>query len=159
SVSAGSALLLDPTAELRFVPGTDFNGTAPALTAHLIDDSAGAIVTGATADLSSTGGTSPYSAGTVALGESITAVNDPVTIGVPTSISGAANGTIAINGLAISDVDAATAPGGVYEVSLAAGHGTMTLGSPSGLVFTVGDGTADGAMTFHGTLSAINAAL
>src|SRR5262249_35514642 len=52
--------------------------------------------------------------------------------------------------------DAALAPNGVYEVTLSAGQGTLTLGNMTGLTFTAGDGTSDATMTFHGTLSNID---
>ncbi|MEY4178124.1 MAG: hypothetical protein RLY70_1698, partial [Planctomycetota bacterium] len=58
--------------------------------------------------------------------------------------------------LSISDVDAGS---GVVRVTLAGGNGAATLGSRSGLTFTVGDGTADPVMTFSGTIAAINTAL
>ena len=35
----------------------------------------------------------------------------------------------------------------------------ITLAGTAGLTFSVGDGTADGTMTFSGTLAAINTAL
>ncbi|MFM7073838.1 MAG: beta strand repeat-containing protein, partial [Planctomycetota bacterium] len=58
--------------------------------------------------------------------------------------------------LSISDVDAGS---GVVRVTLTGGNGVATLGSRSGLTFTVGDGTADAVMTFSGTIAAINTAL
>lgn len=58
--------------------------------------------------------------------------------------------------IAVTDVDAGAA--GV-QVALGATHGTLTLGSTAGLAFTVGDGSADTAMVFAGTVSAVNAAL
>jgi hypothetical protein len=75
-VSTASALLLDAATSLRFVPAADFNGPAPTLEAHLVDDSAGAITSGDTADLTAAGGVTPYSSGVVALGETINSVND-----------------------------------------------------------------------------------
>lgn len=60
------------------------------------------------------------------------------------------------NDITIADADAGS---GDLEVSLAVTNGTLTLSGTSGLVFSVGDGTADAAMTFTGTLTNINAAL
>jgi len=94
SVSDSSAFILDTTASLRFVPAANWNGTAPTLTSHLIDDSGGAVTTGTTAYLTSTGtgGSTQYSSGTVALSETITAVND-----APTVINGATESLAAID--------------------------------------------------------------
>ena len=58
------------------------------------------------------------------------------------------------NGITLADVDAAS-----LQVTLGASHGTLTLAALTGLTFTTGDGTGDAAMTFSGTLAAINAAL
>ena len=60
------------------------------------------------------------------------------------------------NRIAVSDLDAGASP---LEVTLTAVQGTLTLAGFAGLTFTVGDGTADGTMTFTGTQAAINAAL
>lgn len=58
--------------------------------------------------------------------------------------------------LAISDVDAGGKP---VQVTLTATNGTVTLSQVTGLTFTTGDGTADAALTFTGTVADINAAL
>jgi hypothetical protein len=60
------------------------------------------------------------------------------------------------NAVTISDFDATT---GAMRVTLAATNGTLTLAGMAGLNFLVGDGTADGSMTFTGTFAATNAAL
>ena len=52
------------------------------------------------------------------------------------------------NAISIADVDAGTNP---MQVTLTASQGTISLASNTGLVFTLGDGAADGAMTFTGT--------
>jgi hypothetical protein len=89
----------------------------------------------------------------------ITAVNDPVTAAVPGPTTVYEEELTAIGGISIADVDATLAPAGIYEVTLSAGNGALTLTTLTGLTFTDGDGTADATMTFHGTLSAINTAL
>src|SRR5207249_3376938 len=63
--------------------------------------------------------------------------------------------------ISVSDVDVneTPAPNNTLQVTLSVDHGTLTLGSTTGLTFTTGDGTADASMTFRGTQSAINAAL
>ena len=83
--------------------------------------------------------------GLPAFGIAATTDEDPVTL------SAAGN-----NRLSISDVDAGS---GIVRVTLTGGSGVVTLGSRSGLTFTVGDGTADPVMTFSGTIAAINTAL
>ena len=45
------------------------------------------------------------------------------------------------------------------RVTLIATNGLMTLSQTTGLTFSVGSGTADGTLTFEGTLTNINAAL
>ncbi|WP_160311508.1 beta strand repeat-containing protein [Rhodopirellula islandica] len=57
------------------------------------------------------------------------------------------------NAISVSDVDSSP------EATLSVAHGVLTLASTTGLVFTVGDGTADSTMTFSGTPAAITAAL
>jgi Ca2+-binding RTX toxin-like protein len=90
----------------------------------------------------------------------VTAVNDPVTGSAPGTATLNEDATnVAIAGLSISDVDATLAPAGVYDVTLSATHGTLTLTTTTGLTFGTGDGAGDTTMTFHGTLADINTAL
>lgn len=58
------------------------------------------------------------------------------------------------NRVSVADVDAAT-----VEMAFDVTGGTVTLSGTNGLVFQSGDGTADAAMTFTGTLANVNAAL
>ncbi len=60
------------------------------------------------------------------------------------------------NAISIGDVDAGTSP---VQVVLTGANGAITLAGIAGLTFAVGDGVADAAMTFSGTLGAVNAAL
>ena len=74
-----NALLVSATDQFRFVPSADYNGPVPALTVHLIDDSAGAVTTSNTVDLSGAGAigaTTPYSSATVPLTSQINPIND-----------------------------------------------------------------------------------
>jgi VCBS repeat-containing protein len=96
---------------------------------------------------------------TVAL--TITPVNDAPVNTVPGAQTMAEDGVLVFsssngNRISVSDVDAGSSP---VQVTLSATHGVLTLGGTAGLVFTAGDGTADGAMTFTGTLATVNAAL
>jgi Ca2+-binding RTX toxin-like protein len=81
--SNGAAVLLAASTSIRFNPALDFTGAAPTLVSHLVDASAGAIVSGALANLSVTGGTTQYSTGTVTLSEQVTPFND-----APTGVTG-----------------------------------------------------------------------
>jgi hypothetical protein len=60
------------------------------------------------------------------------------------------------NAIAVSDLDGG---GAIERVTLTASNGTLTLAQTTGLTFLAGDGTSDAAMTFEGTLAALNAAL
>ena len=64
--------------------------------------------------------------------------------------------TAAGNRISVSDADAGSSPA---RVTLSASNGTLTLSTTAGLTFSQGDGTGDAAMTFTGTLAAINVAL
>lgn len=91
----------------------------------------------------------------------VTAVNDAPVNAVPAAQSVDQDGILVFstgngNVISVSDVDAG---GGTIQVTLTATNGLLTLGSTTGLLFTVGDGAADGTMTFTGTIAAINAAL
>ncbi|MDE3739996.1 Ig-like domain-containing protein [Pseudomonas resinovorans] len=104
-------------------------------------------------------GTSEASSTTVTL--AVSAVNDapvnslPVGQGVNQDanlVFSAGNGNL----ISISDVDVG---GGTLQVTLTATNGLISLSGISGLSFSNGDGTADGSMTFTGTLADINNAL
>ena len=77
AVSETSALQLNADVLIRFLPAANFNGAAPALTVHLIDNSI-AVANGSTQNLVSTGtgGSTAYSTGTISIGETVNAVND-----------------------------------------------------------------------------------
>ncbi|MCU0805277.1 MAG: DUF4347 domain-containing protein, partial [Burkholderiales bacterium] len=83
ALSNASAVTLPDTHRLRFVPAANFNGVPGALTVRLADGSAGAVAVAAGVDVSAAiGGTFRWSAATVALGTSITAVNDAPTLAI-----------------------------------------------------------------------------
>ena len=60
------------------------------------------------------------------------------------------------NAIVVTDADG---PASVVTVSFAFDHGALTLASTTGLAFVTGDGAADAAVTFTGTVTDINAAL
>ncbi|MGF7177277.1 hypothetical protein [Azospirillum doebereinerae] len=109
AVSEGSGLLLAADAKLRFLPAADWNGTTPALTVRLVDNSAGALSTGNHADLSSGAGlTTRYSAEAIALTQTVTAVNDaPVALGTTATLSAIAEDTANPVGQTVASVFAA----------------------------------------------------
>ncbi len=87
NLSDSNGLYLKTGSQVRFVPGADYNGTAPTLQVRLVDTSndtavnpanTGAPANGATGiDVSGKiGGTTCYSADTVTLTQTVTAVND-----------------------------------------------------------------------------------
>ena len=80
TVSLSTPLLLKASDQVRFLAQPDWNGTPGDLTVRLIDNSSGAVTTGAGANLNglATGGTTAFSdaVNAVTLSTSITAVND-----------------------------------------------------------------------------------
>ncbi|WP_372394664.1 hypothetical protein ABMY26_01260 [Azospirillum sp. HJ39] len=76
AASDGNGLLLAAGTALRFLPAADWNGTTPALTVRLVDDSLGAFASGERVAVTAGGGTSRFSAGTIALAGTVEAVND-----------------------------------------------------------------------------------
>ncbi|WP_209766606.1 VCBS domain-containing protein [Azospirillum rugosum] len=75
NLSDSNALVLPTTASLRFVPAADWNGTPGGLTVRLSDATVGAAASGQTLAI---GGSNPWSATTVTLGTSVTAVEDAI---------------------------------------------------------------------------------
>jgi Ca2+-binding RTX toxin-like protein len=96
---------------------------------------------------------------TATVNVTVSPVNDPVTSSAPATLLVSEDSSVAVTGLAITDVDTTLTPGGQYLVALAATQGTLSLSTLAGLAFFAGDGTADANMTFTGTLAAINSAL
>jgi hypothetical protein len=132
NIGAGTqaaARTLTEGTQIRFNPVQDYNGPAPTLTVHLIEGGGPAITNNGTVNLSAvgaTGGTTVYSAGTVVLSQSITAVNDaPVnTVGGTLAINEDASAT-ALTGISIADVDAL--PGSLMSVTLNVENGTLAI--------------------------------
>nr|WP_283813808.1 VCBS domain-containing protein [Bradyrhizobium niftali] len=164
--TTSAALTLNATDMLRFVPAANYNGSATALSANLIE-SGQTITSGASVNLTgATGGTTHISSGTVPLSETVSAVNDaPVNTVPATSVNaGNGSGTATFSGaslISISDVDAGN---GSVTVSLSLGAsaqsstGILTLATTTGLAFNAG-ANATKAMTFTGTITDINNAL
>ncbi|WP_068956305.1 cadherin-like domain-containing protein [Pararhizobium polonicum] len=82
AASTAASVLIAASAPLRFLPAADYNGTAPTLTVKLVDASGGALTNGSIVNVTTSGGSTPYSIGTVVLDHMVTAINDaPVTAG------------------------------------------------------------------------------
>ena len=79
-----SARLINTSAPIRFLPAANFNGAAPVLTVRLLDNSAGAVISGMTINATTNGGATAISAATVELGTTITEVNDAPTAAADT---------------------------------------------------------------------------
>jgi len=79
-----NAIVLPNSAELRFVPVANYNGVVGSLTAHVSDGTN--LPTAGAQDISAVeGGTGGFSAGTITIGTSVTAVNDaPIATGSAT---------------------------------------------------------------------------
>ena len=131
---------------MSFDPNADFNG---AVTLTLATDDQGNTGSGgALAD-------------TDTVGITVNAVNDAPLSTVPVAQNVDEDGSLVfsiLNGnlISVSDLDLS---GADLQVTLGVNDGTLTLAQTLGLSFTVGDGSADSAMTFTGTAASINAAL
>ncbi|TWA63400.1 hypothetical protein FBZ82_11358 [Azospirillum brasilense] len=171
AASDGNALLLAANTALRFVPAADWNGTTPALTVRLIDDSQGAVASGGRVVLTSVGGTTAYSAGTVALTGTVTPVNDaPVATGPAATLPTIAEDTANPAGATVSSLfahlfsDAADAVSGGSAADALAGIvvvGNAAVAAQGAWQYWTGAAWADiGAVSGgHGLLLAANTAL
>src|SRR5204863_47010 len=131
---------------LSFAPTANFNGAA---SLQLVTNDQGN--TGSGGALSDTD--------SVAI--TVNAVNDAPVNSVPAAQSTNEDTALVFssgnsNQISISDVDAGSSS---VQVTLTGTNGTITLAGIAGLTFSVGDGTADGTMTFTGTIASINTAL
>ena len=133
---------------LRFVPLADANGLPyDGFTFQVRDD-------GGTAD-----GGIDMDQSANAFTINVTPVNDAPANDVPGGQVVNEDELLTLSGadaIRVADVDAGASP---LQVMLSAAHGRLTLSAVSGLDFLAGDGSADRAMTFTGTIAAINAAL
>jgi T1SS-143 domain-containing protein len=151
SLSDATATTLRTTDMLRFLPGTDFNGTPSNLTVRLIDSST-TVTAGATVNVGSNGGITPYSAATVALSTVISAVNDAPVNTVPGAQTTNEDTSLAITGLSVADVDAAS---GSITVTLAVTNGVINVSGGTATITNSGSSS----VTLTGTLAQINATL
>jgi hypothetical protein len=123
---------------------------------HAVPTAAGEVITATATAGDGAGATSEFSAPITVL-----AGNDAPVVTILSATTITEDAPLAFHAgtaseMSVNDADAGS---GALAVTLAATHGTLTLGDTTGLTFTTGDGTADAAMEFTGTLTAINAAL
>ena len=159
SATTARLLATDANSWVRFVPNANWNGSVTnGLSLRAWDQSSG--TAGGTADASSNGGSTAFSSATFSSAITVTAVNDAPVNTMPaaqavnedaTLVFSAANG----NAISVSDVDAGAS---ALQVTLTVTNGVLTLGGTAGLSFT-GGANGSAAMTFTGTISAINTAL
>ncbi len=76
AVSDSSAVLLDPTDKIRFVPDPDYNGPSGTITFRGWDQTDGNSSGATGVDVSSNGGTSAYSSTTATANLAVTSIND-----------------------------------------------------------------------------------
>ena len=127
-VSNNSALLLRASDRLRFVPNA-LTGTIANCTFRAWDQTSGAA--GSKVDVSSNGGSSPFSTATATASISVTDVNDAPTVGLPSgSVSYVENVTYVLLDAAatVVDPDSADFAGGTLTVSLVTGYSEDRLG-------------------------------
>jgi hypothetical protein len=149
-VAPGQVIPVNQIGNLVFTPLPQQNGAAFASLTFSVRDDGGSATGGQDTDPTPntlTFNVSPVNDGPVNLVPASQATNEDT----PLLLSGG-NG----NRISINDLDAGANP---VQVTLTATNGLLTLNGVGGLTFSQGDGTADGTMTFRGTLTNINAAL
>ena len=128
--------------KLRFVPDLDENGSAYTSIGFKVGDG------------------TDFSTDSYVLTLDVTAVNDAPVNTVPGAQSVDEDTALAFAGLntiSVSDVDVGETLGGKVEVSLSVEHGSLALGTTTGLSGDLAGG--DGTLKFQGTLADVNAAL
>jgi trimeric autotransporter adhesin len=166
SATAATAITLDSAAGtmLRFVSAADYNGAATALSANLIESGL-AITNGASINLTGvTGGSTRISLATVALSETVTAVNDAPTVtttGTPQTYTENAAAEAIDPDLTIGDVDNATLTGASVSVSAnyASGQDVLAFANQLGITGSWNAGTGVLTLTGSATLADYQAAL
>ncbi|MEO8056711.1 MAG: DUF4347 domain-containing protein [Burkholderiales bacterium] len=159
-VSDSAALLLRSTDLVRFVPDA-IGGTTGTLSYYAWDQASGSA--GTTVDVSTRGGTTPYSLASDTASITVTDVNDAPTISAPGAQTAAEDGSTAITGLSFGDVDITgrndeNTGNDNISITLTVAHGSITLAGTNGITVDSGaNGSA--SVTLHGSLSAVNTAV
>jgi len=142
--NAGGAFAIDAAGQITVAnpAALDFE-TTPAFTLTVQVQDAGGLTDTATITVSLTNANDA---------PSITAPGLQVTDEDTTLFFSTAGG----NAIVVADIDAGA---NSIQVTLTSAQGTLTLSGISGLAFSAGDGSADAAMTFTGSVTDVNAAL
>jgi len=158
NASTTTAITLDAAAStlLRFVPAANYNGAATALAANLIESGL-AITNGATLNLTgATGTTTHISSATVALGETVTAVNDaPSASNLSAAETYTEDTPLNLTDIVISDADSANVSATLTLSNTAAG--SLNTGTSGAVTSTYDAGT--GVWTASGAIADVNTLL
>ncbi len=158
ALSPTNTYLISASDSLRFVPAADYNGTPGGIVVLLIDNSAGAVVTGTRLDssLTGSGGSTVYSNSTMTLGTSITAVNDAPAVNADTTAAFTeGGGAIAVTpAFTVADVDNANLTGATVTISDLRAGDVLAFTDQNGITGSYNAGT--GVLTLSGTASVAN---
>ncbi|MFO0923546.1 MAG: Ig-like domain-containing protein [Pirellulales bacterium] len=156
SVSSTNALLITSTTQVRYAPDAA-NAETATFSYRAWDQTSGTASTNSTANYASTssnGGTTAFSTSLGTASISVSAVNDAPTNTLPGSgWTLSEDNSLALTGLSIADVDAASSS---MSVTLSVSAGTMTATTGGGVTIS-GSGTSTLGLT--GTVANINAYL
>ncbi|KAB7730383.1 hypothetical protein F5984_14625 [Rudanella paleaurantiibacter] len=89
----------------------------------------------------------------------VTPVNDAPVLTRPNTLTVQENGLLVFSNSQLIRVDDEDVGSGAMQMTMNSSQGTFSLATLNGLTFSAGDGTADAAMIFTGTLASINNAL
>ena len=140
AVSNSTALLLDASDKIRFLPDGN-NGGTDTITYRAWDETAG--THGTTADTSTNGGTSAFSTATDTAHLTVTSVND-----APVITSGAAVARVSEEGLTNGVPD--SLPAGLDTTNSTSASGTITATDVDGDALTMSLGTPSASLTSGG---------
>lgn len=152
SASDAAARTFSAATMIRFAPVANFNGTPPGLTVRVLDSTGGAITNNATRDTSTNGTTTAISANTVAIGVTVSSVNDlPVGVADVAAITANTSATTTGNVLT-NDTDVETVNGSLVVSAITGGtvgtakvgtYGSLTLGANGAYTYAVDANDAD----------------
>jgi hypothetical protein len=155
NVSDQAAVLLGENSLIRFVPQANHHGPDSQVQFRAWDQTTGS-VGDVGVDVSANGGTTAFSADINTASVEVLPADDAPQIRLPATLLTPEDTMLAVTGLSVQSVDAADA---AMEVAVSVSHGTLALGTTTGLSFVAGDGTASAQLTFTGLINDINAAL
>ena len=154
AVTNASALLLDATSKVQFLPDSNDGGT-DTITYRAWDETSGAV--GTKVDTSTSGTSTAFSTATDTATITVMSINDaPVATIIPTSYSATEQQTLNLknSGMSVSDVDSR---GAVETATLSVTEGTLTV--TAGTSGTTVTNSGSNSVTISGTLAQINALL